>query len=549
MSKGKLHLEIQRHRQNCYGLLRTTYWDKKEKKVKHSSHGRLSGLNYETLKLIQAALKGDVRLATDEDIPRARNSKEYGASFSILQLAKELELDKAIYSKPQQQWVKDCLAMIIGRLVYAGSKLSLSNRHKDTALWELCGVEERVNVEEHCYTSMDRLLERQRAIQKKLAEKHFDGNALVLYDITSSYFEGEYEESDIVKFGYSRDRKRGCEQMIIGLICTSEGCPIGIEVFPGNTKDETTVVDKIAEIQNLYKVSELIFVGDRGMVTKANLEKVKTVNGLKTISALTHPQIKELLARDVIQLDLFDEKNIVEIIDPDNPKTRYCLCQNPESAKRETKTRNALLKKTTEGLEKIATSKRKAKAEKISARVGKLLSKTKMSKYVSWEIKEEKLHWSLKEDLIDTEELLDGCYIISSDVPAEKMESYEVVASYKKLSLVETAFRNLKTVQLEVRPVYHKTDKRIRCHVFICMLAYYLQWHMNQRLQPLFSKDGTHSKRFWTFENVIERLKSIRREDIHIAGATCKIVTDPDADQKKILDLLKVKLHSHKREK
>jgi len=549
MSKGRLHLEIQRHRQNCYGLLRTTYWDKKDKKVKHSSHGRLTGLNHDTLKLIQAALKGDVRLTTDADTPHAHNSKEYGASFAIMQLAKELELDKTIYSKPQQQWVKDCLAMVVGRLVYAGSKLSLSNRYRDTALWELCGIESEVDVEKHCYASMDRLLERQKAIQKKLAEKHFDGNALVLYDITSSYFEGEYDESHIVKFGYNRDRKRGREQMVIGLICTSKGCPIGIEVFPGNTKDETTVVDKITEVQKLYKISEVIFVGDRGMLTRANLEKVKNVNGLNTISALTHPQMKELLYRNVIQLDLFDEKNIVEIIDPDNPKQRYCLCQNPESAKRETKTRNALLEKTREGLEKIATSKRKSTVEKISARVGKLLSKTKMGKYITWKVSRKKLHWSLNEDLVDIEELLDGCYIISSDVPAEKMESYEIVASYKKLTLVEKAFRNLKTVQLEVRPVYHKTDDRIRCHVFICMLAYYLQWHMTQKLQHLFSKDGTHKNRFWTFENVIERLKSIRREEVHVAGTSCKIITDPDSDQLKILNLLNVKLHSHKREK
>lgn len=549
MSKESLHLEIQRHRQNCYGLLRTTYWDKKEKKVKHTSHGRLTGLDYNTLKLIQAALKGEARLTTDADIPCANDSKEYGASFAILQLAKELGLDKTLYSKPQQQWVKDCLAMIAGRLVYAGSKLSLSNRYKDTALWELCGVDGAINVEKHCYASMDRLLERQKAIQQKLAAKHFDGNALVLYDITSSYFEGEYEESQIVKFGYNRDRKRGREQMVIGLVCTSEGCPIGIEVFPGNTKDETTVVDKITEIQETYKITELIFVGDRGMVTRANLEKVRGTKGLNTISALTHPQIKELLSRKIIQMDLFDERNIVEVIDPDDLSRRYCLCQNPESAKRETRTRDALLAKAKEGLEKIASSKRKATTEQISARVGKLLSKTKMNKYFSWEIKDQKLQWALNEDLVDTEQLLDGCYIITSDVAPEKMKSHEIVASYKKLALVEKAFRNLKTVQLEVRPVYHKTDDRIRCHVFICMLAYYLQWHMVKRLQPLFAADGEHSKRFWTFENVIERLKSIRREKINVAGATFKIVTNADPDQLKILNLLNVKLHSHKREK
>jgi transposase len=541
-----LHLEIQRYRQNYYGLLRTTYWDKKEKKIKHKSYGNLSGLSYEKLKLIQATLRGEVKLLEANDIPRVNNTKEYGASFSILQLAKELELDQAIYSKPNQQWVQDVLAMIIGRLIYAGSKLSLSNRYKDTALWELCGVEGAIDVEEHCYESMDRLLERQKAIQHQLAKKNFDGNALVLYDITSSYFEGEYEESHLVKFGYNRDQKRRHEQMVIGLICTSQGCPVGVEVFPGNTKDETTVVNKITEIQRDYKIKDIIFVGDRGMVTRANLEKVKNTTGLNTISALTHPQIKELLSRKVVQMDMFDEKNIVEIVDPEDTKRRYCLCRNPETAKRETKTREALLAKTTEGLEKIAHMKRKATTEQISARVGKLLEKTKMGKFITWEVKNGKLQWCLKEDAVDTEELLDGCYIITSDVPQEKMHAQEIVAAYKKLTLVEKAFRNLKTVQLEIRPVYHKTDDRIRCHVFICMLAYYLQWHMMQRLQPLFKTNGKYKNRFWTFENVIERLKSIRREEIHVSGATCKIVTDPDNDQLTILNLLNVKLCSHK---
>jgi len=549
MKDRGIHLEIQRHRQNHYGLLRTTYWDKKEKKIKHTSHGRLTGLGYEKLKLIQAVLKGEAKLSTPSDMPRVCHSKEYGAVYSVLQLAKELELDTAIYSKPNEQWAKDCLAMIAGRLIYAGSKLALSNRYKDTVLWELCGADGAIDVDTHCYASMDRLLERQEAIQKKLAKKHFTGNALVLYDITSSYFEGEYNESNIVKFGYNRDHKRGYEQMVIGLICTSQGCPIGIEVFPGNTKDETTVVDKINKLKQIYKIEELIFVGDRGMVTKANLEKVNNVKGLNTISALTHPQIKELLSRKVVQIDLFDDKDIVEIVDPDNTKRRYCLCRNPESARRETNTRNALLAKTSEGLNKIASSKRKATIEEISSSVGKLLSKTKMGKFITWEVLDEKLQWSLNADLVDTEQLIDGCYIIASDVPQEKMQAQEIVSSYKKLALVEKAFRNLKTVQLEVRPVYHKTDERIRCHVFICMLAYYLQWHMAQRLQSLFDNNDKYKKRFWTFENVIERLKSIRREEINVAGATCKIVTEPDDDQIKILDLLKVKLHSHTMEK
>lgn len=535
-----MHLEIQKHNKNYYGILRTSY--REDGKVKHTTHGRLKGVPLHQLKLIQAALRGDAIALDDKAAPKVSNSKEYGAVAAVLQLAKELELDKAIYSKPEKQWVKDSLAMIVGRLVYAGSKLSLSNRYKDTALWELCGVEGKVDVDEHCYKVMDKLLQRQAAIQEKLAAKHLDRKSLVLYDITSSYFEGEYEGSNIVKFGYNRDKKKGHEQMVIGLICNSQGCPVGVEVFPGNTKDETTVVDKVAEIKERYQVEELIFVGDRGMVTRANTEKLKGVDGLNTISALTHHQIKELLERRVIQTSMFDEKEIVEIIDPDKAERRYCLCRNPLSAERETKTRKALLEKTATELDKIANSNRKSTPEKIAARVGKVLARTRMGKFVNWTIVDNQLQWHFKEDAIDTEQLLDGCYIISSDVPQDQMDKQELVLAYKKLTLVENAFRNLKTVQIEVRPVFHKTDERIRCHVFLCMLAYYLQWHMNQRLVPLFSADGKHKERFWTFENVIERLKSVRREEIHMAGSLCKVVTQLDADQKKIAKLLNVKL-------
>lgn len=548
MKIGSLHLEIQKHRQNCYGLLRTTYWDKKEKKTKHTSCGRITGVDYDKLKLIQAVLRDEAKLLEANDIPKVTRSKEYGAVFTALQLTKELQLDKAIYSKNNLQWVKDSLAMIVGRLVYAGSKLSLSNRYKDTSLWELCGVEDKVNVEEHCYASMDRLLARQKAIQKELAKKHLGSSALVLYDITSSYFEGEYSDSDLVKFGYNRDHKKGYEQVVIGLICNSEGCPIGVEIFPGNTKDETTVIDKINEIKKTYGVKDLIFVGDRGMVTKSNIEKLNNVKGLKTISALTHPQIKELLTRKVIQIDLFDDKNILEIIDPDDITKRYCLCKNPVSAQRETNTRNALIKKTADALTKIASSKRKATTEQISARVGAILNKTKMGKFIIWNIENEKLIWSINQDVLDNEALIDGCYIITSNVPSDQMETQEVVASYKKLTLVEQAFKNLKTVQLEVRPVYHKTDTRIRCHIFICMLAYYLQWHMTKRLQPLFKNNGKHSERFWTFENVIERLKSIRQEEIQVAGTRCRVITELDDDQNKIMNLLGIKTSSHKQE-
>ncbi len=538
--KPRPHLEIQTSGNKCYGVIRTTFREKGE--IRHTTHGTIKDMSLEQLKLIQAAFRGDVLVKGSADAHKVTESKEYGASSSVLQVAKELELDRMIYSRYSEQWVKDCLAMIVGRLVYSGSKLALSHRWEDTALWELCGIEGPVDVDKHCYGPMDRLLQRQDAIQRALAKKHLRNGALVLYDITSSYFEGEYEASEIVTFGYNRDGKRGHEQMVIGLLCSPDGCPVGVEVFPGNMQDAKTVLDKIAEVQNRYGLQEIIFVGDRGMVTHANYEKVKDVKGLNTISALTHRQIKELLERKVIQVDMFDEKEIIEVVDPEEPGRRYCLCRNPKTATREAATRKGVIEVTRKALDRIAQSKRKSSTEKIAARVGKVLGKSKTGKFVEWAVQDGRLTWKFNLGKIEAEELIDGCYIIASDVPAGLMAKQEIVASYKKLALVEQAFRNLKSVQLEVRPVYHKTDDRIRCHVFLCILAYYLQWHMNQRLKPLFQSDGKNKNRRWTFEYVLERLKSLRRQRLQLQGASCRVVCTPDNSQQKILDLLKVKL-------
>lgn len=229
----KYHLEIQEYKGKYSGLIRTSF--RVDGKVKHTTHGRLTGMSLDELKMMQAALRGDVTLKSSDDAIRTGESKEYGASYALLELAGKLDLDTIMYSRQGEQWVKDALAMIVGRVIYAGSKLSLSNLSKDSALWELSGVDGEVDVDIHCYDAMDRLLERQPAIQKALAERHIENGSLVLYDITSSYFEGEYKESNVVLFGYNRDGKKGHEQMVIGLICNEEGCPVGVEVFPGNT--------------------------------------------------------------------------------------------------------------------------------------------------------------------------------------------------------------------------------------------------------------------------------------------------------------------------
>jgi len=532
---ANLHLEIQAHRSQHYGVIRSSF--RANGKVIHTNHGRISGLPLDKLKLIQAAFRGDVVAKSSANAFRVLSSREYGASQAFLQLAKDLGLPQILYSR-HEPWIAPALAMIVGRIVYAGSKLALSQQGPNTVLWELCGVEGRVDVDKHCYEVMDRLLERQAAIQRALAQKHLQNGHLVLYDITSSYLEGEYEGRQLVDFGYNRDGKRGHEQIVVALLCNEQGCPVGVEVLAGNTKDDKTVAAKVEQIQKEYGISQLIFVGDRGMITQTSRRQLEGVQGLRTISALTHRQTVELLERKVITRELFDEKSIAEVIDPDDPRRRYCLCRNPETARRETQTRKSLLEATRQQLEKSACSKRKAKAEKIGARVGRVLQRFKMGKFVDWSVQEGKLRWSFKEEAIAAEERFDGCYVIVSDVPAEQMAKTEVVASYKKLSFVEQAFRNLKTVQLEMRPIYHKKDERIRCHVFICLLAYYLQWHARQRLKPLFAEDGEGKHRQWTFEHVIERLKGVRSERVTAEGVEIEIHTQADDQQQRILSLI-----------
>lgn len=552
----RTHLEIQTSRKSPVGILRTTFWDKEAQKYRHEQKGRITGKTLEELKTIQAAMRGDVVVPTVVQSPRITKSRELGASQAILSVIKSLGLAKLIYSK-KEAWVGHILAMIVGRLIFSQSKLGLCNLWEETCLWELCGVEERPSVQKHCY--LDRLSRRQRAIQKGLVAKHMGATrkneelpssserSLLLYDITSTYFEGDYEESEIVRFGYNRDRKKGTKQVVIGLICTAEGCPLAVEVYKGNTKDDSTVIEKVQEMRELYGIKKYTFVGDRGMLTSKNLEQLAGDADLTTITALTHGNMKSLLDAKVIQPELFDEKNIGEIQDPEDSSVRYCLCKNPESAKRETKTRARLIALTVEALEEVQAYKHACTVEKLGARVGRILEKYKMGKFVEWHIDADaeqksnahRLKWEIRKNKVEAEQLLDGCYVIRTDVPPEAMNSQEAVEGYKSLGNIERAFRNLKTVSLEMRPVYHKKDERIEAHIFLCMLAYYVQWHMHRAWMPIYEADGVGQEREHTFDSIIESLKSIQSSTMVTGGINYEIPTDPNQKQQNALELLK----------
>ena len=524
------HLDIHTHRKNPYGLLRHSY--REDGKVKKETICRLSGLSLEQLRNIQAAIQGNTVLKDDFKIT---DSREYGASYVCVALMKSLGLHKLICSRASEEWAKACLAMIAGRLVYAGSKLSLSHCGAYSALWEICGIKGDVDVSVHCYDAMDKLLDRQDAIQQALANKHLQDGTLVLYDITSCYMEGEYTESELVAFGYNRDQKRGHEQIVISLLCAKDGCPVAVEVLRGNTKDEKTVMDKIEEIHQKYGVENLVFVGDRGMVTQVNYKQVNH-SITKVISALTHSAIQDLCDQKIVRISMFDEKNIVEVTDGN---LRYCLCKNPEMAKKEAATRIALLKKTTDELGKMIASTKKTKYSK-EMRAGKAVARYKMGKFIDFEGSGDGLTYTINQVKLEREASLDGCYVVYTDVSSESMTAVQAVENYKSLMHVEQAFRNMKTIQLELRPVFHKTDDRIKCHVFICMLAYYVMWHMKQKLQPLFDADGAGENRKYTFHSVLEIFKSIRKETVEVAGAHSCIITTPTTEQQNILKLLEI---------
>lgn len=551
-ASGNLHLEIQTSRKNPVGILLSSFRDRASKKISHTQHGRITGCSLDQLRMLQAAFREEVVPHDSPKALRILGSKEHGASRALLQLAKDIGLHRILYSR-SESWVDCVMAMIVGRIVYQGSKLSLCNQAANTTLWEQCGVAGRPDVEEHCYLPLDRLLERQKAIQKKLAAKHLRNGCMVLYDITSSYFEGEYENSGLVGFGYNRDKKSGHKQVVIGLLCSPEGCPVGCEVFCGNTNDATTVEGKVAELREQYGLEKIVFVGDRGMLTEARLEKLRPVEGLRTVSALTHHQMADLRKREIIQAELFDERDIVEISDPESPGERYCLCRNPVSAQKESDTRRRLIRLTEEGLEKIAGYRQKTTVEILGARVGRHLAKYRMGKFFRWHVdadpdiaasekksRNHTLRWSLDGQKVAAEQSLDGCYIVRTDVSEADLSKKEVVDGYKALGNVERAFRNLKTTQLEIRPVYHKSDERIKAHAFLCMLSCYVQWHMVRRVRPLFESDGEGKDRRWTVGNVIEKLQQICRNRVELDGVTFDQITELDAEQKQIIDHLQI---------
>jgi len=521
-------------------LVRESYRD--NGKVKHRTIANISKLPVEHVRRLKASLRGEKGNFKVSDLGIGR-SYEYGGSFVLRELAKDIGLDKAIFSR-ETQWRENILAMISGRILHQGSKLNLVNTYMDTALWEIAGHKfgVRPDVEKDCYQPMDELLKRKDIIERKLAKKHLKQGTILLYDITNTWLEGEYKDSKIVKYGRGKGGKRGYRQVSIGLLTNAEGCPVGIEIFKGNTSDQTTVLDQIKKISEKYGIKEAVFVGDRGMLTQKRINEIDS-DYFKIVTALTHTELSSIIKKENIQMDLFDEMNITEIIDSENNKMRYMLCKNEKEKIKERNTREALIKKVEVLLTRKAAVKKKRDKKKTCAAIGRIFEQNKIEKFFLWDVDDNgKLSWSRKEEKIEEEKSLDGCYVIKTNV-SKVMNKENVVEAYQGLQKVEQAFKNMKTVLLELRPIYHKSDDRIIAHVFIVMLAYYLQWHFMQKVASLFVGDGEGDERRWSFDIIIKRLKSITRVEQLIENIVVKInISKPDMEQNKILSLLNIKL-------
>ena len=473
-------------------LLRESY--REDGKVKSRTLANLSHLPDPQIELMRRVLKGEALVAPEDAFEIVR-SRPHGHVAAVLGTLRRLGLHHGLSKSPTR--VRRVVeAMIVARILDPRSKLATARGLGSETQFSSLG--ERLDLHDletdELYEAMDWLLTRQSRIEKALAKRHLQDGTLVLYDLTSSYFEGR--TCPLAKRGHSRDRKKGTLQIVFGLLCSPDGCPIAVEVFEGNTGDPKTVASQVDKLRKRFGLTRLVMVGDRGMLTEARLrEDVRPIEGLSWISALRNPAIRSLVDRGSLQLSLFDEKDLAEIEDPEFPGERLIVCRNPWLAKERARKREDLLQATEKELDKIvAATTRPTRPfrgkDKIGVRVGKVIDKYKMAKHFDLTITEDRFHYQRKVENIENEAALDGIYVIRTDVPRDTLSAEDAVRSYKGLSVVERAFRSFKSVDLKVRPIHHRLADRVRAHVFLCMLAYYVEWHMRQALAPILFDDN-----------------------------------------------------------
>jgi len=442
---------------------------------------------------LRGVLRGGTVIPAGHDAFTVTRSLPHGHVAAALGTARKIGLDRIL--GPDGNRCRDLvLALLVGRILEPTSKLAaaraLSPATAASSLGEMLGL--GAVDDDELYAALDWLLERQTAIETMLAKRHLTTGTLVLYDVSSSYMEGSC--CPLAKRGYSRDGKKGTLQIVYGLLCAPDGCPIAIEVFDGNTGDPTTLAAQIEKLKQRFHLDHVVLVGDRGMITDARItEDIKSA-GLDWITALRAPAIKDLMNSGLLQLTLFDQRDMASITSPDFPGERLVVCRNPDLAAERTRKREELLAATEKDLARIKAAVARKRdplrgTAEIALKVGEGLNTYKMKKHFDLDITDTAFSFTRKTDEISAEAATDGIYVVRTSVPEATLGDADTVRSYKSLSLVERAFRCIKTVDLHVRPVYHWLAGRVRAHVFLCMLAYYLEWHMRQRLAPMLFED------------------------------------------------------------
>jgi transposase len=465
-------------------------------KVKKRTLANLSCLPTEVIEGLRILLAGGKALPADQKPFSILRSWPHGHVAAVLGVMRSLGFDRLL-SKAGDRTRDLIMALVACRLLEPASKMATARMlHPESAANSLGEALQLGTVsEDDLYHALDWLVTHQPNIEKTLAKRHLYNGALVLYDLSSSYVEGRCCE--LAKLGYSRDGKKGTLQIVYGLLCSADGCPVAVEVFEGNTADPMTLTEQISKLKERFQLNHVILVGDRGMITQARIDEELKPAGLDWISALRGDAIKGLFVQESFQLSLFEERDLAGITSPEYPGERLIVCRNPELRKRRAKKREELVCATESALSKIVQRVQRSVnplsgREKIGIAVGKVIDKYKMAKHFDLSIDETNFSFQRKSEQITREAALDGMYIVRTSLPQESLPDAQAVSAYKSLSHVERAFRAIKATSLEIRPIYHWRAQRVRAHVLLCMLAYYVEWHMRCKLAPLLYDETDH---------------------------------------------------------
>ena len=480
-----MHIDVVPNRKSrpAY-LLRETF--REGDKVRKRTIANLSALSDEQIRGIRAALANEP-LYPLETLFNVVGSKAMGHVQAVQVAMSRLKMASLLSSRPCPER-EVVLAMLAARVLAPNTKLATTRWWHTTTLADDFGVTEADDAD--VYAAMDWLLERQGAIEQRLAQRHLGSGSLVLYDLSSSYFEGT--KCPLARIGYSRDGKKGTLQVNYGVLTDHRGCPVAVSVYEGNTADPETLMPEIERLKRDFEIGEFVMVGDRGMISQKAINALKERPGIDWLTALKSTSIRTLVGEGHVQMDLFDERNLFELNHPEYPGERLIACKNPALAELRGHKRESLLQATEQLLEKVRQSVAKGRLkgqDKIGVQVGKVINRYKVAKHFDLTIETDAFSFARRIDSIALEARLDGLYIIRTSLPDTKMNAAECVRQYKSLAQVERAFRTLKSVDLRIRPIHHRLENRVRAHILLCVLAYYIEWHMREAWRELMFAD------------------------------------------------------------